>query len=423
MARVFTPVDASAILAATVREATGQELTLQSINTSNFASIGESLLLTGKENVLNALSTVLFRDIIAVRPYTAKFKTLRAESSDLFMQRKRKISYYAKDPKASGAFNTNLWENFKNGYTNGQNIDSNGVPQSTKSMWEQDPPLPMEIFFGGSSVWADSYQVFEVQLDVAFKSPENLAQFANGYIQEKMNDIESQKEAFARLNLLNYIAGVADQSAYMPGSFRNLTSEFNTKFGTSYTTTQLQTTYFKEFLEFFVETVKNDIDRLSNRSALYHDPRTQTIDGIDYSVLRHTPTNKMRMLMYAPFWNAAEARVLPEIFHEGMLELKNFEKVGFWQNENDPSAIDVTPAVYDRVNGVQIAGNQIQLDYVIGTIHDIDALMVDFQLERVASTPLEARKLYRNIWYNMARNNICDFTEKGIVYVMFDPTP
>lgn len=420
MARVFTPIDASAILAATVREATGQELTLQSINTSNFASIGETLLTTGKENVLNALSTVLFRDIIAVRPYTAKFKTLRPISSDLFEQRVRKISYYAKDPKASGAFNTNLWENFKDGYTNGQNIDSNGVPQSTKSMWEQDPPIPLEKFFGGSSVWSDSYQVFEVQLDAAFRSPEALANFANGYVQEKMNDIESQKEAFARINLLNYIAGVADQSARMPGSFRNMTSEFNTKFGTSYTTAQLQTTYFKEFLEFFVETVKTDIDRLSNRSALYHDAMTQTIDGIDYSILRHTPVNKMRALMYAPFWNAAEARVLPEIFHEGMLSLDNFEKVTFWQNEYNSSAIDVVPAVWDNNTGTQIAGNQVQLDYVIGTIHDIDALMVDFQLERVASTPLEARKLYRNIWYNMARNNICDFTEKGIVYYMAD---
>lgn len=420
MARVFTPIDASAILAATVREATGQELTLQSINTSNFASIGETLLTTGKENVLNALSTVLFRDIIAVRPYTAKFKTLRPISSDLFEQRVRKISYYAKDPKASGAFNTNLWENFKDGYTNGQNIDSNGVPQSTKSMWEQDPPIPLEKFFGGSSVWSDSYQVFEVQLDAAFRSPEALANFANGYVQEKMNDIESQKEAFTRINLLNYIAGVADQSARMPGSFRNMTSEFNTKFGTSYTTAQLQTTYFKEFLEFFVETVKTDIDRLSNRSALYHDAMNQTIDGIDYSILRHTPVNKMRALMYAPFWNAAEARVLPEIFHEGMLSLDNFEKVTFWQNEYNSSAIDVIPAVWDNNTGKQIAGNQVQLDYVIGTIHDIDALMVDFQLERVASTPLEARKLYRNIWYNMARNNICDFTEKGIVYYMAD---
>lgn len=422
MARVFTPIDASAILAATVREATGQELTLQSINTTNFASIGETLLTTGKENVLNALSTVLFRDIIAVRPYTAKFKTLRPISTDLFEQRVRKISYYAKDPKASGAFNTNLWENFKDGYTNGQNIDSNGVPHSTKSMWEQDPPIPLEKFFGGSSVWSDSYQVYEVQLDAAFRSPEALANFANGYIQEKKNDIESQKEAFARLNLLNYIAGVADQSSRMPGSFRNLTTEYNTKFNPSpaLTTQDLLTTHFKEFLEFFVETVKNDIERLSNRSALYHDAMTQTIDGIDYSILRHTPANYMRCMMFSQFWNAAEARVLPEIFHEGMLDLKNFEKVDFWQNENNPSAIDVVPAVWDNNTGTQIAGNQVQLDYVIGTIHDIDALMVDFQLERVASTPLEARKLYRNIWYNMARNNICDFTEKGIVYYMAD---
>ena len=86
MARVFTPQDAQALLAATVREATGQELTLQQINASNWVSIGEQLLTTGKENVLNALSTVLFRELIAVRPYSGKFLTFRSKNNSLYQQ-------------------------------------------------------------------------------------------------------------------------------------------------------------------------------------------------------------------------------------------------------------------------------------------------------------------------------------------------
>ena len=418
MARVFTPQDAAAILAATVREATGQELTLQSINTSNWVSIGEQLLTTGKENVLNALSTVIFRELIAVRPYSGRFVSFRSKSNSLFQQRLRKISFYAKDPKNAGNFNTNLFTNFADGYTNGQNPDANGVPQSTKSMWEQNPPIVAEEFYGGSSVWQDSYTIYEDQLDVAFRSPEDLANFANGYITEKMNDIESQKEAFSRICLLNYIAGVIDQTSVMPGSAKNMVTEYNNYFGTSKTATDLLTTDLTSFLEFFVATVKTDIRRLENRSALYHDARTQTINGVDYSILRHTPKDRQRMIMYADFWTKAEAMVKPAIFNDQYLNIDNFEAVDFWQNEANPSKIDVTPAIYDQVNKVQIAGNQVQQSYILGTLHDEDALWVDFQLNRVASTPLEARKLTRNIWYSLAMNPCLSYTEKGIVYYL-----
>ena len=59
MPAYFTPQDASAILAATVREATGQETTIQQVNTSNFASVGQTVLNTGKENTYNALCSHL----------------------------------------------------------------------------------------------------------------------------------------------------------------------------------------------------------------------------------------------------------------------------------------------------------------------------------------------------------------------------
>ncbi|MBO7260400.1 MAG: hypothetical protein J6U97_02785, partial [Bacteroidaceae bacterium] len=368
MARVFTPQDAAALLAATVREATGQELTLQSINTSNWVSIGEQLLTTGKENVLNALSTVIFRELIAVRPYSGRFISFRSKSNSLFQQRLRKISFYAKDPKNAGNFNTQLSNglNFAAGFTNGQNLDANGVPQSSKSMWEQDPPIPAEMFYGGSSVWEDSYQIFDHQLDVAFRSPEDLANFANGYITEKMNDIESQKEGFARINLVNYIAGVIDQTSVMPGSAKNMVTEYNNYFGTSKTASDLLTTDLTSFLEFFVATVKTDIRKLENRSALYHDARKQTINGIDYSILRHTPRDRQRMIMLADFWTKAEAMVKPAIFNPEYLDIgKQMEVVDFWQNEANPSEIDVTPAIFDQVNKVQVAGNQVQQSYIL----------------------------------------------------------
>lgn len=421
MAKTFTPIDAAAILAAAVREQTGQETTLQSVNINNFASIGESLQTTGQENVLNKLSTVIFREMIAVRPYSGSFLSIRSENNTLFQQRLRKISYKAKDPKNAGNFNTNLFTNLKTGFTNGRNLDSNGVPQSTGSMWEQDLCLPYQVFFGGSQVWQDSYEVSEDALKDAFRSPENLATFVDGYITSKMNDIESQKEAFARLTFLQLLAGTIDQASVMPGSVINMTAEYNAYFGTSKTTNDLLTTDLTSFLEFFTATVKKTIRKFENRSALYHDPRTETIDGIDYSILRHTPKDRQRLVMLADFWDLAEAMVKPAIFSPEYLDIgKQIELVDFWQNEANPWKIDVVPSVFDQVNGVQIQGNQVQESVVLGALFDEDAIWTSFQLDSAYSTPLEARKHFRNVWFSMAQQGFVDPTEKTAVFIMND---
>ena len=120
--------------------------------------------------------------------------------------------------------------------------------------------------------------------------------------------------------------------------------------------------------------------------------------------------------MYRPFWLDAEARVLPEIFNDQYLKPENYEGVDFWQNLADPSAVKVTPAVPNASNPTsQIAGTQVALDYVLGILFDEDAIMIDYQFDGAYSTPLESRKMYRNIWYHFKKNIVEDFTENGIL--------
>ena len=108
MARSLTPTDAYALINLMVKEATGQDATIQAVDTSSFVSVGETLLRTGTENTLNAISVVLGRTFAAVRPYKAKLMIINALNSGLFTSRVRKISYYSREAEASGAFNTNL---------------------------------------------------------------------------------------------------------------------------------------------------------------------------------------------------------------------------------------------------------------------------------------------------------------------------
>ena len=424
MARRLTVTDGYAIINAMAAEMLGQNATIQAIDESTFVSVGESVLQAGTENVINTLSLVTSRDLVAIRPYNAKFRLINAIDSGMFSNRVRKISYYAKSAVPDGASNTQLFgENLGMGFDNGVHYDSSTPPvqQSVESMWLQSTPVTYQAWFGGAVEWQYNYTLYEDQLKQAFRSSTEWAAFLNGFLVSCANDLETEKEAFSRLVVLNAIGQVANLTASMPKSFRNLKTEFNSKFGTSYTTAQLLSTYFSEFLAFFVATVKTDSDMLENRSTLYHWSPTKTVNGVSYVLPRQTKKNDQRMMMISKFWNDAEALVLPAIFNPQYLSIDNFEKIDYWQNINDPMAVKTTPSIPDVSDpSAQKAGTAVNLSTVLGILYDKDAMMVDFHLERVDSTPLEARKHYRTIWNTINKNPINDATENMIVYYMAD---
>ena len=147
MARLLTAKDVTGIMNLLYRQATGRD-DIANVDLSNFASVGEQVLATGKENVLNSLSIVLGRTISAVRPYGAKLGIIDAISTGEYTHRFRKISYYSKDAIEAGFVNTDISTNMKDGYDNSTN---NG--HSTPSMWKQDVPPVLELNFAGQDVW------------------------------------------------------------------------------------------------------------------------------------------------------------------------------------------------------------------------------------------------------------------------------
>lgn len=422
MARTYTPRDAHAIVNLVAQELSGQKSTIQKVTSDNFVSVGEFITSQPMENVYNALSMPLLRTLIAAHTYDEELLLINALNSGVYSSRMRKISYLSKSALPSGSFNTQLYTNLAAGFTAGENKDSNGVAQSTKSQWEQCPVVPKELHFGGSSVWDHGITWYKDQAKSAFTDEATFLRFWEGALVENANDIKMEKNAFRRVALLNFIAGMYDQKA-AGCTVVNLTESFNTKFNTSYTSAQLRTTYLKQFLEFFVAEFKKYSKLMKNRSLNYHINMPETINGVTYNLLRHTPYSRQRVMLYEPLFIDSQAQVLPEIFRPEYLDINTqYEGLMFWQNENAGAAIDVVPSIPDLVTtGLQQTGNRVQLDYVVGLIFDEDALMTDFQLDDVNTTSLEARKRFRNSWYAMSRNLINDFTEKAILFTMEDP--
>ena len=420
MARALTPQDCYALINSIAEQATGQT-TLTAIDSSSFVSVGELVLASGMENVVNSLSLVLGRTFIAVRPYEAKLRILNAISTDGYTSRLRKISYYSRAAEAAGFENTQLYTNLAMGFDNGVNPDSQTPPQdqSTGSMWVQNQPVPLEVNFAGSSVWDESTTVYEEQLKVAFRNEAEFASFVGGIMTEKANDIESAKEAFNRMTLLNFIAGAYDLNA-STGSAIDLTAAYNAFANPSPAATRADLLpggqYATEFREFFTAYFKGISDKLENRSVKWHWSPTKVVNGVNYNLLRHTPKSKQRAIMYGPYFRDAQATIMPALFNEQYLDMgKQFETVEFWQSEDRGAAISVTPAIPDVNGQTQVAGNAVALDYVLAVIYDEDALMVDYQFEGSYSSPLEAKKLYRNIFWHYKKNAINDFSENHLI--------
>ena len=418
MARTLTPKDVHVIMNAIVHQVTGQD-SMSVVDTSSFISAGELVMKSGVENVLNAISIVMGETYMAVRPRKAKLMIINALNSGMYTNRMRKISFYTRDAQASGAFNTELFTNFEDGFDNGQNPDASDVPQSTQSMWVQNAPVPMEMNFAGTSTWQDSTTVYEKQLRIMFRNEDEFARFWGGVMTEKGNDIERQKEAFNRMTLISANAQRIDIAKlnYATTSVIDLTAGFNAKFGTTYTGAQLRSTYLKQFLEYFVSVVRMTSDLMTDDSVDYH----WFPEKPGHVLLRHTPKDLQKLILFNPLFVDAEAQVMPEIFNDKYLKLENYEGVNYWQSRQTPSAINITPALPDvdgTHNGEQFAGAPVSEDYVVGVMYDTDALMVDYQLDDASATPKEARKHYHNLWWTFAKNAIVDATENMVVFVM-----
>ena len=421
MARALTPNDGYAIITEIARQATGQN-SFATVDASNFVSAGETVLATGMENTYNAINMVLGRLITATRPYSGKFLTVQAADSGVYSHRFRKVSYYSKDALPTGWFNTDLYTNHADGYTAG---DNGGA--SVKSQWEQHQAMPLEMNFAGSTPWDDCITEYEDAVKQAFRSIDDFNAFVAGYLTEHANDIEQQKEAFNRMTVLSKIASIYDYATnegVVTEAAVNMTTVFNNWFGTSHLTQDLLTTYLKDFNEFFIATLKRYSDALTDRSALYHNPMTKTVGGVNYSILRHTPKEDQRLILNADILRLSEAMVMPEVFGPNYLELgQNYETVNYWQ-VNDGTTnrfkVDFQTAIYDGVTGVQKQGARVQLDMVLGLLFDRDSMLTDFQLETTRTTGLEARKGYRNTWLHVAKNAINDPTENAILFYMAD---
>lgn len=398
MANTLVPQDVYQLFNDIVYQATGRK-ELTAVDTSSFVSVGETLLRTGVENTLNAISTVLAYTIFSVRPYRSRLNSLRV-SGQRWGGQIRKLTPLSQDFEASTDWNTQL---NANQLANGQSID----------MYKINAPELVQLNFYGTKVLQKHITRFRDQLSQAFTSEVEFMRFIDSVMIEFSNEVELGNEAKTRLALVNFMAGLVAMNLNVV----DLTAGYNTKFGTTYTRNQLLTAHLTSFMQYFVSQIKTISDKLVDMSSLYH------ANLSNYKpILRHTPKTLQKMIMYGPMFTEAEASVFSEIFNPIYLELgRNFETVNFWQSQSNPTAIKATPNILNVNTGAsQTASEAVSIPYVVGMIFDVEALGVMPQFDYASTTPFNSAGGYYNMFYHWRFNSYCDYTENAILFIMGD---
>src|SRR5574344_107459 len=395
MANVLTPVDVYALMNAVVSQATGRT-DLAVVDTTTFASVGEIVLRTGTENTLNAISTVIGKTIFSVRPYKGKLESLRVAQQRWGGQVRKIINLYDEAEK-SDDWNTDAAQN---ALDDGKSVD----------MYKIRKPKAVQLNFYGTKVLQKHITRFRDQLSLAFHSEDEFIRFIDSVMVEFSNEIELLNEAESRATLLNFMAGISSMGL----TEVDLVAEYNNEYGTQYTRAQLLSTYIESFMKFVAAEIKIYSSRLTDMSTLYH----ANLTGYN-KIMRHTPKERQKMVMYEPIFIKTQAEVYSGLFNPEYLDIGSFEGVNYWQSQSTPTSINVKPNILDVATGAsKNADTAVNLDYVLGILFDEEACGVMPQFDYSSTTPFNSAGGYYNMYMHWRFNSYCDYTENAVLFVL-----
>lgn len=397
MANTLTPRDVYSLMNSIVKQATGQT-SLTATDTTSFVTVGETLLRTSAENTINAISTVLADTIFSVRPYTGKLESLRVSQRRWGAQVRKIVNLYD-EAEASQDWNTDL-DGGSPKLADGNSID----------MYKIKAPKAMQLNFYGTAVLQKHITIFRDQLALAFSSEAEFIRFIDAVMTEFNNEVELLNENKARLTLINFMAGIHDMSL----TEIDLVDEYNTDHNTAYTRAQLLTTYIEDFMKYVAAKIKVYSELLTDMRSDFH----ANITGMS-KILRHTPKERQKMIMYNPIFIEAESEVYSGLFNPQYLDIGTFEGVNFWQDPLSPTSINCKPNILNVANGQSAsAAAAVSIDYVLGLLFDEEALGIMPQFDYASTSPFNSAGGYYNNFLHWRFNSYNDYTENAVLFVL-----
>lgn len=391
---------ASTFLAAVQAQVTGAA-SITTITPANFVSTATTLLQTGADTIMDAVSQVLSRTIFSVRPYYAKFPGMMTDEAG-FGNHVRKIQFVDSDIADDDRY---LWPV---GY-DAAGTPPDGYGQSV-DQYIIKKPEPLQTNFYGYQVWEDWMTITEEQLRQAFTGPEELNTFVSAAMLEWSNKLEQYEEDAKRAVIVNYAGGLVDEAD--PERVVNLLTQYNADTGLSLTsTTVYQPGNFEGFVKWAYAYINTVSDFMTERSQMFQTNITGKV------INRHSPKANQRLYVHSPNAYQVQSMVLSDVFNPGDLRVGDFERVNFWQSIETPDTINVTP-VRIGSSGTEVTGSATTQAGVFAILCDQDAFGIARIDNRLYNTPFNARGAYYNMWSHATYRTWNDHTEKGVIFIV-----
>lgn len=382
----MTTEQAYALINALHEQVTGMN-DIEAVDTASFVSVAQATLRCGYDEVMQAISQVLSRTIISVRPYSRKFKGLEF-TTERWGGIVRKINFVEGETEEDNTYNL----------TDGNSIDQYVI----------DKPKVLETHYYGQDVYKDHYTVLTRQLDVAFSNPTEFANFMSGVATHFSNMWEQWLENLSRTTLLNFMAGKIDS-----GETIFLLDEYNGITGQNLTlaTYRLPANY-APFMKWAYARVAEVSRLFEERSVKFQ----LNLEG--KPIVRHTPRSDQRLYMLSNFLESMKAEVQSGAYNDSFLNYAENESVSYWQSIENPDKLLVNPVILNLDGTFGTLDYPVEVNNIIGVLFDRDAVGYNIGQDEIIASPFNAAGQYYNLFHHARVQLQNDFTEKGVVFAL-----
>lgn len=392
----------SALLTSVIGQMNGTVETPVMANPEQVVSTATTLLKSGYDPLMGAVSQVWANTIFAVRPADKGYLRSLEMTLSRYGNATRKLSPIAQNPEDNAEFDSSIAYNF----STQTSPNSGSVDQ-----WKVVKQYVQQTNFYGTATYAKTWTVWRDDMDTAFHNAEELARFNEMNLVQRYNDWERFREAVAVTMQANFIAALLKEN--QNGRVIHALTEYNTLTGEQFTAQDIyKPANFRSFAQWLNGRIATLRDFMRLQSTLYQ----TTISN--KTVVRHTPENKLRIAMLSSFAHELNNMAFANTHSTDYLSPVKYEAIPYWQAIDVPDSIAVTPVYTSTTGTVTKADAAVEQAGIIALVHDVDALGYCVTNSWQATTPINIRGGYWNTCNHAFIKTVQDQTEKAAVIIL-----
>ena len=363
------------------------------VNTAGFIAQATTALKTGYDPVINSISQIMHKTIFSDRAYRSIFAGIR-KNAEQWGNHVRKLNALDSDFESNDSYSL----------TDGQAVDQYII----------NKPKVLQTNFYGETTYQKHMTIFGRQLDTAFSDAGELGRFFSMVMTNAQSQIAQAREELERETVAGFIAAKAKADS---GNVISLLEKYNAETGSELTSaTVMLPANFPDFARWTFAYIKTLAMDMRVRGYRYH----MNLTGLNtpFMIPRHTPAANLKLVMYAPFINNVDARVLSTTYNDEYLKYIEKSEVTYWQTPEDPADISAIASYTNNQGTVTTDDSATTVEDVVAVLYDEEAMGHTVVNDISRPSPYNARGDYYNQFWKWTDRYWNDLTENAVVLTL-----